>query len=223
MGDPGHLWNDRQQAGQALADRLPSWQGQGDASTVVAVPRGGVAVGVEVASRLRLPITTWSVRKIVLPNDPERAIGAVAPGDVEVWDDRINQGIALGQHQRQAMRNLAKRELERRQRVYHDATAQELQGRHLLLVDDGIATGLTVCAAIDSLRALEPASLTLAVPVVDRQIKAWLSGRVDHLVALTVVTGLRAVGLHYRQFEQLDDAAVLELLSNSRRQVWGNG
>jgi putative phosphoribosyl transferase len=219
MGAQEPLWTDRREAGQQLAAHLAPWAGRADTSTVVALPRGGVAVAAEVAKQLHLPITTWSVRKLVLPDDPERAIGAVGPGGVELWDEAIQPWLSSQGDWRQQLVRVAKQELVRRQRRYGDATAEDLRGRDLLLVDDGIATGLTVSAAIDSLRAVQPVRLTLAVPVLDRQVKTWLSTRVDGLICLAVMTGLRAVGEHYRHFNQLDDQTVLELLRDCRSQL----
>lgn len=210
------IWPDRRQAGRELAEHLLAWDGQGHTTTVVAVPRGGVAVAVEVARRLRLPITTWSVRKLSLPDNPELAIGAIGPGEVELWDDRAERLLAGQPERRQRVVTAARLELERRRRLFGDAAPAELRGRQLIVVDDGVATGLTVCAALDSLRALSPASLILAVPVVDREVKGWLAGRVDTMVALAVVRDLQAVGLHYHRFEQLDDSAVLSLLAGCR-------
>lgn len=165
------------------------------------------------ASCLELPLASWSVRKVADPLWPELAIGAVAGGDVVVWrngEGAIRRATNATMHgwlraQQQALR--------RRQQLFGDPTAEQLRGRHLIVVDDGIATGMTVKAALLSLRHLEPASLALAVPVVDRDVAAELSLLVDRFVALAVVDDLQAVGLWYEHFEQLQDEQVLALLN----------
>ncbi|MFN5193968.1 MAG: phosphoribosyltransferase [Cyanobacteriota bacterium] len=216
MEQHSDIWLDRREAGQALAARLLAWEGRHHDSTVVALPRGGVAVAVEVARRLRLPITTWSVRKLVLPDAPECAIGAIGPGGVELWDPEASRWLEGRPELRARILQQARLELERRRHCFGDAGGAELRDRHLLIVDDGIATGLTVGAAIESLRALAPASLHLAVPVMDQRMQAWLASRVESVEALAVVSRLGAVGLYYRKFAQLDDTAVLELLDRCR-------
>jgi putative phosphoribosyl transferase len=206
------LWSTRHQAGIALAERLQQRAGHGMDSTILGLPRGGIPVAVAMAERLRLPVATWSVRKVVDPLWPELAIGAIATGGVAVWRngqaaaDRAARARQLGWLQDQ------ERELVRRQRLFGDPVPEELRFRHLIVVDDGIATGMTVKAALLSLRQVQPLSLTLAVPVVDRSVEAQLAPLVDHLEALAVVDQLEAVGLWYKTFNQLSDSEVLGLL-----------
>lgn len=207
------LWSTRQQAGLALAERLRSRAGHGLDSTILGLPRGGVPVAVAMAERLRLPVATWSVRKVVDPQWPELAIGAIAAGGVAVW----RNGHAAAQRQaaarRQGWLQAEERELVRRQRLFGDPAPEELRFRHLIVVDDGIATGMTIQAALQSLHQLQPSSLTLAVPVLDRSLLPRLQNLVDHLEALAVVDQLESVGLWYRRFDQLSDRDVLDLLA----------
>jgi putative phosphoribosyl transferase len=206
------LWRDRQQAGQALAGRFQDLCGRALDCTLIALPRGGVAVAAEMARRLHLPLACWAVRKIVHPSSPEFAIGAVAPGGVVLWDPVASAFLHLSGEERARLVEGQQRELERRRRVFGDPDPAALRDRHLVVVDDGIATGMTARAALESLRPLQPASLALAVPVLDRHVLPDLEALVDRLEALAVVDGLRAVGEWYERFEQLDDATVLALL-----------
>jgi len=205
------LWRDRQEAGDALGHLVASRGPLPSRSLLLGLPRGGVVVAAAMAGLLHCPLRSWSVRKVADPSWPELAIGAIAAGGVSVW----REGAAAAQQQR-ARRGgwlqAEERELQRRQRLYGDPPAAELQGRPLLVVDDGIATGMTVQAALQSLRRLNPAQLRLAVPVLDRQIQAVLEPLLDQLDALAVVEDLRAVGDWYQHFEPVEDAEVLRLL-----------
>ena len=194
------LWRDRTAAGQELAERWADIRGRND-TLLIGLPRGGVAVGAAMADVLALPLATWAVRKITDPSWPEVAIGAVAPG-------LSHQQLAQLVRQQQA-------ELLRRQSRYGDPDPRSLAGLHLVVVDDGIATGLTARAALLSLRRLGPASLGLAVPVVDRRLVPELEALVERLEILAVVPDLQAVGPWYERFEQLNDTAVIQLLARA--------
>ncbi|MFM7362034.1 MAG: phosphoribosyltransferase [Cyanobium sp.] len=206
------LWRDRLEAGRALAGRFEDLRGRGADCTLLALPRGGVPVAAEMARRLNLPLACWAVRKIAHPSYPEYAIGAVAPSGVVLWDRQDGGFLHFSEAERAALVEGQQRELERRRRVFGDPQPAVLRGRHLVVVDDGIATGMTARAALESLRRLEPASLALAVPVVVRRVVSDLEALVDRLEALAVVEQLRAVGEWYERFEQLSDADVLRLL-----------
>jgi putative phosphoribosyl transferase len=212
MSDRPPLWTDRHQAGLALADAFADRQGFPDDTLLLALPRGGVPVAAAMAARFGLPLATWSVRKVADPSWPELAIGAVAAGGVVVWrngEGAVHRATTATRH---GWLREQEQELRRRQRIFGDPPAERLLGRHLIVVDDGIATGMTVKAALLSLRKLQPASLALAVPVVDRAVATELSRLVDRFVALAVVDDLQAVGLWYERFEQLGDEQVLALL-----------
>lgn len=220
MASHPFLWADRTAAGLALAERLRGL-GQGDGGAIlVALPRGGVAVAAPIAAALALPLVSWSVRKIGHPLAPEWAIGALAPGGLVLWG-RDGTAQALSEAERHRLVAVAQQELERRRQLFGDPEAAVLAGRHLIVVDDGIATGLTVRAALASLRACGPSALDLAVPVLDRSLVPELQSLVERLVVLQAVDGLGSVGAWYASFEQLDDAAVLRLLAQARRQRTG--
>ena len=181
-------------------------------SLLLALPRGGVAVAAAMARILRLPLATWSARKLADPSQPEFAIGAIAPGEVVLWE--LPQGAPWpSADQRQRLVDQQRQELRRRQLVFGDPDPAALHQRHLILVDDGIATGLTARAALQSLRQLQPASLCLAVPVLDRRVGDTFRALVDRLVVLEEVDGLQSVGQYYKDFEQLRDDTVLALLN----------
>lgn len=206
------LWRDRTQAGEALAARLLAWRGD-PAAVVVGLPRGGVVVAAAVAAALRLPLASWAVRKLAHPDAPELAVGAIAPGGVLLWDEPYLRQLHLDPQLRRRLVAEQDRELRRRQRLYGDPAPTSLSGRTLLVVDDGIATGLTVRAALQSLRQIRPGRLVLAVPVLDRRLAARLRPLVDQLVALAEVDDLRAVGCWYQRFEPVQDAEVMGLLN----------
>ena len=213
------LWKSRAEAGGALAGSFSDLQGQPD-TILVALPRGGVPVAVAMADVLALPVATWAVRKLAHPSSPEFAIGAVAPGGVILWDlDDGGLGL-LPESTKAWLASEQQQELQRRQAVFGDPPGDALRGCHLVVVDDGIATGMTAKAALRSLRLLEPASLALGVPVLDRRVVPDLENQVDRLEALAVVDRLRAVGEWFREFGQLDDGEVIRLLDRHR---WGVG
>ncbi|MFM1812629.1 MAG: hypothetical protein RLZZ336_1567 [Cyanobacteriota bacterium] len=210
------LWKDRRAAGLQLAERLRPWAHQAQTTTVIGLPRGGVAVAAAVADQLQLPLASWSVRKLALPSAPEYALGALAAPDVVVWNPGAWGSGQLNAAQQQALVDAARPELERRRQRFGDPDPAELRARHLIVVDDGIATGMTVRAALQALRRCEPAELVLAVPVLDQRLVGSLSPLVDALVAVATVSGLRAVGEYYNDFSQVSDHAVEQLLQADR-------
>lgn len=209
------LWRDRDQAGDALAALLTAWHGDPRA-VVIGLPRGGVVVAARVAAALGLPLASWAVRKLTHPDAPELAVGAIAPGGILLWDEPYLRQLHLDPELRRRLVGEQDRELRRRQQLYGDPAAASLRDRPLLVVDDGIATGLTVRAALQSLRQARPARLALAVPVLDRRLVGRLRSLVDELVTLAEVDDLRAVGYWYRRFEPVADAEVLGLLAAAR-------
>ena len=211
-------WLDRAAAGEELAAQCAarlSMQGLRDKSaTVVALPRGGVAVAAVMARKLGLPLTTWAVRKLALPSNPEFAIGAIAGGDVVLWDPEIFNELEKYPELREQILDVERRELLRHKRLFGDAQPDALSKRDLIVVDDGIATGLTVKAALLSLRQLSPSKLILAVPVVAAAALPGIRQLVDDAIVLVTVDNLVAVGCFYSSFDQLSDEDVLALLSS---------
>ncbi len=211
-------WRDRREAGQELSEKLLALrEGLLRSNTmVVALPRGGVPVGLEVAQALQVPLTTWSVRKLARPQAPEVAVGAIAAGGIELWDSNRE---AIPIQERRQLLEKEHQELNRRRRYFQDGPIERLKSKNLIVVDDGIATGLTVAAALHSLRGLKPNKLILAIPVVDQKLIAPLQGLCDQLIAIRVISNLHAVGEYFENFDQLNDADVISLLEEAKRSI----
>ena len=205
------MFSNRSEAGRLLARRV---QAMGLADPVVlALPRGGVPVAVEVARALGAPLDLLLVRKIGAPQQPELAVGAVGEGG-DLFVDRHLMDLTGATDEyvaRQSREQLA--EIARRRTAYLGGRAPlPLAGRTAVVVDDGIATGATVHAALKALRRRGPASVVLAVPVASREAVAALSADVDELVCLAQPALFRAVGEHYADFDQVSDHEVEQLM-----------
>jgi putative phosphoribosyl transferase len=186
---------------------------------VLALPRGGVPVAAEIARRLGAPLDLVLVRKIGVPYQPELAAAAVIDGaDAQIVanDDVMAMvGLSRADIERAARRELA--EIERRRQVYLQGRERvPLEGRTLVLVDDGIATGASVRAALTALRQRRPRALILAVPVAPADTIAALRPEVDEVICLKMPEPFMAIGLHYRDFHQLSDADVVRTLARAR-------
>jgi len=210
------LWVNRYAAGVALAEAFRKGSGSRSNSLMLALPRGGVPVAAAMASQLHIPLATWSVRKIADPAEPEVAIGAIAAGDVLVWRDAEQAPLWAAMAERKGWLQTQQKELIRRQQLFGDPAPEQLRHRHLIVVDDGIATGMTAQAALVSLGKVNAASLSLAIPVVDSNVAEQLAPWVDRLEALAYVEDLNAVGLWYQHFPQLSDSEVLDYLKSPR-------
>jgi putative phosphoribosyl transferase len=207
----------RQEAGEKLAAALEGYAGR--QPIVLALPRGGVAVGYEVARALDAPLDVWVVRKVGVPWQPELGMGAVAEGGfVHLSPDIVEQAGLLEERLSEAVEE-KRREVEERARKFRgNRPRPDLRGRTVILVDDGIATGGTVRAAIRSIRAEGPRELVLAVPVAAASTMAALAGEVDHTVCLLAPEDLYAIGLWYEDFRQVSDEEVARLLESARRE-----
>jgi putative phosphoribosyl transferase len=210
-----YQWRDRREAGQELSQKLLTLQeGWLRSNTiVVALPRGGVPVALEIAKALQAPLTTWSVRKLARAHAPEVAVGAIAAGGIEIWDS-TSEDIPIQERRRLLAKEY--QELNRRRQYFDDGPIEQLRGKNLIVVDDGIATGMTITAALRSLQAARPNQLILAVPVVDQKVLTSLQGLCDRLITLRVVSNLHAVGEYFKNFEQLHDADVIDLLEEAQ-------
>lgn len=207
------LYRDREEAGRRLATALVE-TGLGDDAIVVGLARGGVPVAAEVARALALPLDALAVRKIGHPWQPEYALGAAAPGGDGVFV-RSNDGLdeyALG-----AAIARAKTSADELGRVLHERRpALDLQGRTALLVDDGLATGSTMVAAVRWARSREAARVVVAAPVGAREAVRFLRREADEVICVYEPEDFGAVGFWYEDFPQVDDAEVLGLLEESR-------
>lgn len=209
-------FRDRTEAGRELADAVVQLALRDP--IVLALPRGGVPVAVEVARRLGAPLDLLLVRKIGAPRQPELAVAAVADGDppVLVVDEETSSLSAAPRDWIEARARQEQWENERRRRIYlRDRPRPAVEGRDVVLVDDGIATGTTVRAGLKALRTCRPARLVLAVPVAPPETAAALRALVDDLVCLAQPPGFRAVGAYYRHFDQVSDDEVIDLLTHA--------
>jgi putative phosphoribosyl transferase len=211
-------FEDRGDAGRRLADKLAHLK---DAQPVVlALPRGGVAVGFEIARELDAPLDIVLVRKIGVPWQPELALGAVTDGaSPEIFIDRglaTSLDVPDSYIKQETARQLE--EIERRRKSYCEGRpALEVARRTAIVVDDGIATGATMRVALQAVRRRGPARLVLAVPVASPDTLAALGEGADETVCLETPIGLGAIGFFYRDFHQMSDAEVTELLARAPR------
>src|SRR3954447_11835292 len=206
-------YRDRREAGAVLAARLGAHAGRSDV-LVLGLARGGVPVAAEVAGRLSVPLDVLVVRKLGVPWAPEVAFGAVGPGGVLVTNDEIAR--RLRPTEIDAVRGAEHAELDRQQREYRAGRpALDLTGRVAVLVDDGIATGATVRAAVLVCRRLGAACVVAAAPVAARDAAAAVAALADELVCPLAPRSFRAVGAYYRDFRQVGDAEVRGLLAST--------
>lgn len=209
------IFKNRSDAGRRLAAELARYAPEHP--LVLALPRGGVPVAYEVALALGAPLDVFIARKLGAPSQPEFAIGAVAEGGVVIVDPTAEE---VGVDARRLAVAVAREEAEIAARVDRFRGGRPLgdvRGRTVIVVDDGIATGATARASLRALRAMEPARLVLAAPVVAGETAATLRGLVDDLVCLEAPEDFAAVGYWYEDFEQVPDDEVVELLIRASR------
>lgn len=206
---------DRAAAGRQLASRVAALRPQ--RPVVLALPRGGVPVAFEVAQALHAPLDLLLVRKIGVPYQPELALAAVMDGaaPVLVIDPTVQRETGIGADVIDRLAQVQRAEIERRRTVYlGDRAPVPLTGCTAIVVDDGIATGTTMRAALQGLRHRRPARIVLAVPVAPTAVVDMLRVEVDELICLAQPEPFNAIGMYYEDFHQLDDAEVLSLLVN---------
>jgi putative phosphoribosyl transferase len=213
---PGHF-ADRADAGRRLAERLGHLRGAD--AVVLALPRGGIEVGEPIAQALDLDLDVFVSRKIRAPDQPELAIGAVAEGDVVLWNDDIVRALRVSARARERQLALARRELEERLALYRSVAPRvPLAGRTLVVTDDGVATGATLKAALEALRKESPARLVVALPggAADTLDQIRAMPGVDEVVALAVPAEFYAVGQLYDAFDQVSSEEVCAALRRFR-------
>jgi putative phosphoribosyl transferase len=203
----------RREAGIALADHLGHLTSRNDL-VVLALPRGGVPVGYEVAGALGAPLDVFVVRKLGFPGQAELAIGAIASGDVQVLNEDVLAMYPVPQAAIDAVARTERLELERRERAYRNGRPHvPVDGRVVILVDDGLATGSTMRAAVLAVRRRHPARVIVAVPVGARETCQDLRAEADEVVCVLTPEPFRAVGLWYLDFSQTTDEEVQRLLA----------
>jgi putative phosphoribosyl transferase len=210
-------FRNREQAGRMLGERLRHYANRSDV-IVLALPRGGLSVGVEVALALRAPLDVFVVRKLGVPSQPELAMGAIASGGVRVLNDEVVRMLNLTKDGIDRVAQVEQRELERREHLYRgDRSFPDLSDRVVILVDDGLATGSTMRAAVQAVRQRRPATTVVAVPTGAADTCEEFRQEVDEIVCVIAPEAFQAVGLWYEEFPQISDEEVRELLARSSR------
>jgi len=209
------LFEDRFDAGRVMASKLGEFSGRNDV-VVLALPRGGVPVGYEVAQALRAPFDVFVVRKLGTPGQEELAMGALASGGVTVLNREVIQALGIPRQTINAVVAREERELERREREYRgQRPAASVRGRTAIVVDDGLATGSSMRVAAKALRKEAAAEIVVAVPVASPSTCSEFELEVDKVVCATTPEPFSAVGQWYRNFSQTTDEEVRDLLARS--------
>jgi predicted phosphoribosyltransferase len=207
----------RAEAGRRLAEKLQRYAGREDV-IVLGLPRGGVPVAYEVAQRLHAPLDVFIVRKLGVPGFEELALGAIASGGVRVLNEDVVRALPNANELVESITARELAELQRREQTYRDGRpAPELRGRIAILVDDGLATGATMRAAVKALRQLGAAKIIVAVPVGAADTCRELEQEVDETVCVMAPEWFQAVGQFYEDFSQTSDDEVRELLTRAAR------
>ncbi len=210
-------FRDRKEAGRKLADELAGYAGED--VVVLGLPRGGVPVGYEVARRLGAPLDVFLVRKLGTPGQPELAMGAIATGGVRVMNDEVVGSLRVSQEQIEEVAERERRELRRREEAYRGERPEaEVEGRTVILVDDGLATGATMKAAVRALRQQGPAWIVVAVGTAPPETAEQFRELVDEFVCLVTPRPFFGVGGSYCDFSQTSDEEVRRLLDEVRRE-----
>ena len=209
------VFQDRSQAGRILASHLEKYRDRPDV-LVLALPRGGVPVAYEIAQALNAPLDIFVVRKLGLPGQEEVAMGAIAMGEIRVLNEELIQQLNIPRNVIDAITAREQQELERRQRVYRgDKPAPDVRGRTVIVVDDGLATGSTMVAALAALRKQQPARLIVAVPTAPPETCDGLRAYADEVVCALTPDPFRSVGSWYQGFDQTTDDEVRDLLKRA--------
>jgi putative phosphoribosyl transferase len=208
-------FSNRSEAGRLLATKLTSYADRPDV-LVLALPRGGVPVAYEVARALNAPLDVFLVRKLGVPGYEELAMGAIATGGVRVLNDQLVDGLRIPDYIVDEIAGWEQRELIRRERLYRgDRPPPDVRGRTVILVDDGLATGATMLAAVKALRQMQPARIVVAVPTASPETCDLLRAEADDVICAITPEPFHAVGLWYEDFSQTTDEEVRELLARS--------
>ena len=206
------LFTDRTDAGRQLAALLGRYAGRDDV-IVLGLPRGGVPVAYEVARALGAPLDVFLVRKLGVPGHEELAMGAIGSGGVQVLNRQVLEGLGLDEADVERVAERERRELERRERAYRGSRPPlDVAGKIAILIDDGLATGARMRAAVEALRAEGPAQIVVAVPTAARETCASFEAHVDEVICAVTPQPFYAVGASYAGFSQTSDEEVTALL-----------
>jgi len=205
-------FQDRFDAGRVLASKLRAFANRSE-TVVLALPRGGVPVGFEVAKALDVPLDVLAVRKLGVPGYEELAMGAIASGGIRVLNEDVVRTLGIPDEVIDRVTAEEERELERRERDYREGRPPvDVQGRTVILVDDGLATGSSMRAAVLALNRKRPAQIVVAVPVAAPTTCAEFESEVDQVICAVTPEPFRSVGQWYREFSQTSDEEVRDLL-----------
>jgi len=205
-------------AGKELAEALQSYQGLENV-IVLGLPRGGVPVAFEIAKKLKAPLDLMLVRKLGVPSYRELAMGAIASGDIKVLNPQVIHSYGISEAQIEEVEKREREELDRRAVAYRGQRPYpDLNDKIVIIVDDGLATGATMHAAIDAVHLQNPRSIVIAIPVAPPESISALRQKVDEVICPLQPTELSSIGQWYEDFSQVSDEDVTELLS----QVWQN-
>ncbi len=208
----GTLYRDRIEAGRLLATKLTAYAHRQDV-LVLALPRGGVPVAYEVAKALHAPLDVFVVRKLGVPGHEELAMGAIATGGIRVINEEVVRMLRIPDRIIDAVAAQEQQELERRERLYRDdRPPPDVSGRTVILIDDGLATGSTMRAAVEALRRQHPARIVVAVPVAAPSICDEFRAEVDDIICAKTPEPFYGVGYWYEDFSQTTDEEVHDLL-----------
>jgi putative phosphoribosyl transferase len=209
------IFRDRTEAGDVLAGHLRHYAGRDDV-LILALPRGGVPVAYEVADRLHVPLDVVLVQKLGTPGQEELAMGALASGGVRVLNQHVVQELGISQQQIEEAAAEEQQELERRERAYRgNRPPLKVKGKTVVLIDDGLATGSSMRAAISALRQMDPLKIVVAVPVASQATCEELGKVADEVICAAMPVPFLAVGQWYHEFSQTTDEEVRELLDRS--------
>jgi len=214
------LFKDRRDAGRRLAEKLSSYADRQDV-IVLALPRGGVPVAYEVALALNAPLDIFLVRKLGVPGHEELAFGAIASGGVRVLNEEVVKGFHLSKAAIEAVAQRELVELERRERAYRgdDHPVPEIEDHVAILVDDGLATGASMRAAIEGVRAKDPAKIVVAVPTAAPETCESFESEVDEIICAETPAPFYGVGRWYQDFSQTTDEEVRRLLEQTAQEI----
>jgi len=207
------VFTDRLEAGILLSQKLVNFKARRDV-LVVGIPRGGVVTAKTISDFLNLPLNVIVARKVGAPQQLELAIGAVSEGDITVIDEELVTRVGVDKKDLEKMISKKKEEVRERVNKFRGGKKLDLKRKVIILVDDGVATGTTIEAAVKYLRSQEVKKLILAVPVISKDVFERIKKIVDDIVALEIPEGLSAVGEFYENFSQVEDEEVVKLLQN---------
>ncbi len=216
------IFRDREEAGRKVGEQLQAYANRKDV-LVLGIPRGGVPVAFEIAKALHAPLDVFVSRKLGVPGQEELAFGALASGGIRVLDQEIVEGVGVSKEQIEQTTEKVKKELERREGLYRGTRPPlKIEGLTVILVDDGIATGSSMRAAISALRQMKPARLVIAVPVAPQSTCNRLKSEVDELVCVSMPKYFYAIGQFYEDFSQVADEEVTKLLEQAAQPALQN-